>query len=193
MSACIWAAGCTEEEAQAAISAAPDLHQSTIIDPVISMWHCIPKCGPIAKAWCVQWVLLRIWVASAGRSKVSPCQWKAENSRNSPNHALAMALATTRAVPQPISFTGFFATVAPNAFAIICPPRQCPMTGMLRARQSWINAISSPIHGSGSLALMGPPISARPLKLQASAGTGAPSSILINCHGTKWRSRNVAR
>jgi len=193
MSACIWATGCTEEEAQAAISAAPDSHQLTIIDSVISTWHCIAKCGPTAKAWCAQWVLLRIWVAPAGKPKVSPCQWKAENSRNSPSQSSVTALSTTRTIPQPISLTGFFATGAPNALAIICPPRQCPMTGMSRARQSRINASSSPIHGSGSLALMGPPISARPLKLRTSAGTGAPSSILNNCHGMKWRSRNVAR
>src|SRR5688500_13677383 len=56
-----------------------------------------------------------------------------------------------------------------------------------------MSASTGCVHGSSSLALIGPPMKASPAKGSADAGTGSPSSSFTSFQGTRLASRNVAK
>src|SRR6478736_740281 len=118
--------------------------------------------------------------APRGSAKVSPCHWKVmKPARSSPNHWRAAGVSSTFTGFQPISFTGLRVTSAPSARDIICPPRQWPIIGTLRLTASRMRSSTGRFHGVGSLALIGPPMNARPAKGSLDGGTASPSSMRL--------------
>jgi len=191
LQACSIASGsCTAGLAAAAvISPAPPRAQVRIISSVISTWHCMAKCLPMANAWFTQCAFSRTRVAPGGMLKVSPCQWKLSKDCSSPSHARATPLSHTRTSPQPISLYGLARTLPPNALDMSWPPRQCPSTGTSFRTASRINSRTCGIHGRSSFTLIAPPMRAIPEKSLGLRGTAALSSIGSRSHAIERRSR----
>jgi hypothetical protein len=94
-----------------------------------------------------------------------------ELAQVSPNHARAACRLDAHGIPADLLHRIARHLAAEGAREHL-PPRQWPITGTRRATASRMSASTGWVHGSSSLALIGPPMNARPANASLEAAPG---------------------